>query len=129
MLVARQLPATNLKRICVLLLQQEDPTLWLSANLHPQEVRTFPKHLAASWLACRSLDRQHRSPPWPPSASLPDEEVARRDWFCCVFEGETHLVEERGVGKEMQVATPLAMARHPELEQERLDLGKLEVFD
>ena len=64
-------------------------------------------------------------------ASLPDEEVARLDWFW--FEGETHLGEERGVGKEMQVAmlvaTPLAMARHPRLEQKRLDLGKLEVLD
>ena len=89
-------------------------------------------HLAALWLACWSLDRQHRSLTWPPLASLPDEEVARRDWFCYFFEGDTHLGEERGVGKEMQVAmlvaTPLAMARHPELGQERLDLGKLD-FD
>ena len=59
--------------------------------------------------------------------------MARLDLFCCFFEGETHLGEERGVGKEMQVAMlvamPLAMARHSELEQERLDLGKLEVLD
>ena len=66
-------------------------------------------------------------------AAVEFREVARHDWFCCFFEGETHLGEEKGVGNEMQVAmlvaTLLAMAHHPELEQERQDLGKLEVLD
>ena len=42
--------------------------------------------LASSWLACKSLDHQHRLPLLQRGAFQQGEEVARLDLFCCCGE-------------------------------------------